>query len=1095
MPFPRAVLRRPERLAVLLLLLWAAPGCRRDATGRERGVVVEEVAEGGAAAKAGLRGGDRVLAWEVQGAAGRRGSFSEPFEVAEVEVEQAPRGRVVLHGQREGQPRSWTLAPGDWKLTPRPELAAPRLEQYEASRPRRSPPAAGSPADAPERAEALASALQAEGGWREACWVLLQAGAGRAQSRQWPEAKADFDKARAIASAAGSLVVEARAWEAEGASALSARDLPQAEEAFRHALDDRQKLAPGGGNLGVAMAQGRLASVAFQRGNLAAAEDLWTRSLQIREREAPGSLPAGNCLIGLGAIISKRGDLATAGGMLQRALAIREALAPGTVEHTQVLGNLGFVRREQGDLAGAEELYRKSLDVLERLAPEGPETGTALIHLGVLAVTRGELEAAEAYMRRALRIHEKHDPGSRFVTACLNNLGEIQQARGQFAEAEASYRRSLKLAEETNPNTLEVAANLNNLGDVEAAAGKPVQARALLESALALHRRLAPGSLDMARNLSAMGELAAGEKEFARAWRLEVEALGIRRKLAPGSAREAESLYAMGRMLHSQGRAAAAREHWTLAVRALEDQRGRLALSDQGKTAFGARYSGIFRDLVELMVELGDREPAFHLLERSRARSLLAMLAERDLTFSTDDVPAELLGEQHRCDAEYDQVQKRLAAADAVRGGEEVEKLRAQLEELRSRRSRIADALRRASPRLASLQQPEPLDLEGARRALDPGTLLLSYSVGRTRTLLFVLSAAAESASAPGPLRVFSIPVGEDTLRRRIEIFRGLIARGHERNEIEPALAEQGRRLFKDLLGPAHAAILSSRRLLIVPDGPLHALPWSALVVDGPPSVRYLAETEPLHFAASVTVYAEIKRARARAARRAGPILVAFGDPELSRVGHGVTPDPAATNSSIAARAQRLLPLPQSRLEVEGVTALFPGSAVSYLGAAATEDRVKALGPGPRFIHFACHGLLDQRFPFDSALVLAPSPDGAGTGNGLLQAWEILERIRIDAELVTLSACESGLGRDMGGEGLVGLSRAFQHAGASSVLASLWAVSDRSTAEWMTHFYGALERGVPKDEAVQAAQIEMRRRPEYGHPFHWAAFQLSGLSN
>jgi len=126
---------------------------------------------------------------------------------------------------------------------------------------------------------------------------------------------------------------------------------------------------------------------------------------------------------------------------------------------------------------------------------------------------------------------------------------------------------------------------------------------------------------------------------------------------------------------------------------------------------------------------------------------------------------------------------------------------------------------------------------------------------------------------------------------------------------------------------------------------------------------------------------------------------------------------------------------------------------------------------------------------------LTPARPGEGTGNGLLQAWEILERIRIDAELVTLSACESGRGRDMGGEGLIGLSRAFQHAGASSVLASLWAVSDRSTAEWMHHFYAALQRGMPRDEALRAAQAEMRSQPAYAHPFHWAAFQLSGLWN
>ena len=150
-----------------------------------------------------------------------------------------------------------------------------------------------------------------------------------------------------------------------------------------------------------------------------------------------------------------------------------------------------------------------------------------------------------------------------------------------------------------------------------------------------------------------------------------------------------------------------------------------------------------------------------------------------------------------------------------------------------------------------------------------------------------------------GSLRVFSIPVGEDALRRRIEIFRGLIARGHDRSEIEPALAEQGRRLFEDLLGPARAAILSSRRLLIVPDGPLHALPFGALVVDGLRApLRYLAELEPLHVAASMTVYAELKKARARAARRAGP------RPRRLR-GSGAAPAPATVSRRMRRRRTR----------------------------------------------------------------------------------------------------------------------------------------------------------------------------------------------
>jgi CHAT domain-containing protein len=175
------------------------------------------------------------------------------------------------------------------------------------------------------------------------------------------------------------------------------------------------------------------------------------------------------------------------------------------------------------------------------------------------------------------------------------------------------------------------------------------------------------------------------------------------------------------------------------------------------------------------------------------------------------------------------------------------------------------------------------------------------------------------------------------------------------------------------------------------------------------------------------------------------------------------------------------------------------------LGDQATEEHAKAIGKGVRYLHFASHGLLDERFPLNSALALTiPERPAAGQANGLLQAWEIFEQMRIDADLVTLSACETALGKEMGGEGLVGLTRAFQYAGARSVLASIWSVGDDSTAELMTRFYGHLKAGKAKDEALRAAQIELIRQRRLlkdtahgtalavSHPFHWAAFQLVG---
>ena len=209
----------------------------------------------------------------------------------------------------------------------------------------------------------------------------------------------------------------------------------------------------------------------------------------------------------------------------------------------------------------------------------------------------------------------------------------------------------------------------------------------------------------------------------------------------------------------------------------------------------------------------------------------------------------------------------------------------------------------------------------------------------------------------------------------------------------------------------------------------------------------------------------------------------------------------------MAVRRWGLEPLPSTRVEVESIASLYPGAALKYLGEEATEERAMSIGKDVRYLHFAVHGLLDERFPLNSALALTiPEKPGEGQGNGLLQAWKIFEQMRVDADLVTLSACETALGEEMGGEGLVGLARAFQYAGAHSIVASLWSVSDESTAELMKRFYGYLKAGETKDEALRRAQMDLIRsasasgsKPAAGngksstaHPFHWAAFELIG---
>jgi CHAT domain-containing protein len=366
-----------------------------------------------------------------------------------------------------------------------------------------------------------------------------------------------------------------------------------------------------------------------------------------------------------------------------------------------------------------------------------------------------------------------------------------------------------------------------------------------------------------------------------------------------------------------------------------------------------------------------------------------------------------------------------------------------------------------------------------------------------------VLFVVRPTGSAPG-LSVFDLKITEKMLRKQIEELRKLIQRkgeekagpedGNEAIETRDAgLTAHERELYDLLLKPAESIIASSQRLLLVPDGPLQVLPFAALKLK---SGHYLVEWKPVHTAVSATVYAELKRERPSKSDK--PVdVAAFGDPLYPPIAQ------AAVNStqggtvdgevrSAMERGFNLSRLPFSRAEVQGIVGLFAGHELQYLREQATEEHAKALGKNVRYIHFATHGLLDERFPLNSSLALTiPSKPTEGQENGLLQAWEIFEQVRVDADLVTLSACSTGLGQELNGEGLIGLTRAFQYAGARSVLASLWSVDDYRTMQLMKRFYAELHAGTSKDVALQTAQSQLLHSSAKD-PYYWAAFSLTG---
>ena len=865
-------------------------------------------------------------------------------------------------------------------------------------------------------------------------------------------------------------LAEARELSALGAAARRKEDFVTAEDLYRRALSIRTRLAPD--SLDVAASYGDLGVLAAVRGNPEAAEEHFRKALELQQRLAPDSLLVAGTVINLGNLARERGRLDTAQEHYERAIVLIERLKLDDPDLARALSSLGHVEKERGELALAERHYRRALGIRQKLATESLDVAGSFQNLGFVAQGRGDLRAAAELFHSALALREKLAPGSPAVAESLANLGINQRLQGNLEKADDYLRRAIEIRERFTQESLALAKTRIERARVAAGLGRLDQAEDLYGRALASLERQYSGSLPLTDILEGQGAIARERGDLPKAEELFARALAVREKIAPESADTALSLNDLGLLYRQSGRLDRAADPLCRATRVLDRQRKRLGGILEDRSAFGGTTAELYRDCLAALVDLGRPEEAFEALERGRARSFLDLLAERELRW-TADLPPDLARERKQADTDYDRTLESLGRLSVPRDEAEIERLSIHLRELRTRQEAIAAKIRQGSPRAAALQDPQPLGLAGAQAVLDPGTVLLAWSVGRERSFLFVVSPR-------GKLDVFPLEIGDEALRRRAGAFLNLLRRPDSDRTV---LARQGRELYDLLLRPAEARIAGARRLLVSPDGPLHALPFGALVRRG----RYLAEDKPLHTVLSATVYAEIRKSRHEGRSAPQVSLAAFGDPNYP----GRLPDHPDVRAALD-RGLALTPLPSTREEVRDIAALYP-QAQAFLGPEATEERAKSIGQDTRYVHFACHGLLDERFPLNSSLALTiPENLGEGQENGLLQAWEIFDGMRLDADLVTLSACDSGLGQEMGGEGLLGLTRAFQYAGARSVLASLWSVSDASAAELMKCFYGHLRQGKSKDEALRSAQAELLRDRDLAHPYYWAAFQLTG---
>lgn len=752
---------------------------------------------------------------------------------------------------------------------------------------------------------------------------------------------------------------------------------------------------------------------------------------------------------------------------------------------------LGHLAWGSWDWDAAEIHYRRALDLYGDDTPVDLVMATLLYRLAEVAMQRSDTAAAEPLYRRAVAIQHQLAPDSLELARSYDGLGAAARLRNDFEAAEQHLSRSLAIKEAAAVGTRTMIETLSELTTVALDVGDVAKAQARLDRARNAASPEVLDSIQGAALLDLQARLAWLNDDPDATEDLLKQAIARWRQHGPDTLSEADSVFALGWTYRQRGRVAEAAEHLCRLVDIVEAAKTRAGGAQEARWVLNDQLGDYYAQCLDVLVELGRGEQAFHVGERARARQLLALLAERDVMFARDLVP-DLDREMRHLEGRFDQVQAQLwRLSKAGDEADEARLLRGQLADTTIKIERVRQELRRRSPRLAALRYPEPLDLTRTRAAIDQGTVLLSYCVTADQSYLFVVSKQG--------FRVTRIALGRASLEDRVNRFGQLIVgEPNARRWVIPRrLVDEAHALFSDLLGPAWPEIRASRRILFCPDGPLLDLPFGALVVDNPSGrrrPRFLAELRPLHTAPTATVYAELRRSRPRARTDAGT-LVAFGDPLYPQRDGAPNTERPPMDAELG-RALRngleLRPLPYTRVEVERLGRLFPDAKV-LLGSEASEENAKSLAARARYLHFACHGTLDNASPLSSGLLLTlrenPGPD---QDNGFLQAWEVFESVRTDAELVTLSACASGRGRVLVGEGLIGLTRAFQCAGARSVLASLWSVSDRSTAQLMARFYGALRSGLPKDQALVSAQRQLIQGARYSHPYHWAAFQLSG---
>ncbi len=837
----------------------------------------------------------------------------------------------------------------------------------------------------------------------------------------------------------------------------------------------------------------RLGRLHYSRRDQQRSLEAFEQALGILE-QVPNARQLGSVHHWLGHLYYRFEDLERARDHYVQALPLRQQVGFAAGE-AQTRNNLGLILQVLGGSQQALEHYEVALPIWRRL---GDRVGVArtLHNRGRCYLNLGREDEALDDFKQALEIRE--DLGNaRSLAVTLNAIGLAHNRRGEPERAFEAYHRALELRRKSE-DPRGHAVTLIDIGMTHDRLGRLDQAYRAYEQALHISRRYGYG-LPEAFALHGLGQVLEGRGQAGQARERFRAALDRFEAIGDWSG-QLIALRSLALAERRAGRWDQARVYLENAIAAIEQQRVTLASLTLRYSFFATKQS--YYDLyVDLLMEQHRRQPeagyaakALSISERARARSQLEALIDSGAEIRSG-VDPQLRRREQELERQIETVQGRRRWMLDEGKAKRLQESDRELRDLFRQHDRVQGQIRLTSPRYAALTQPSILSAADIqRRLVDRETLLLEFDLGPSRSYLWIVST--------DQVHSFELPSEVDIEKTARQAYKLLRSSHQTAAEVQTELTLE--KLSDTLLGQARG-LLTDQRLLVVSEGALQYIPFSTLPVPGATSGEKPELLGDRHEIVNIPSASMLATMRDQLDGRSSPEgLIAVvadpvfeaDDPRVLSLSRSRGSSPRSGTRSLPKPVSKTLPrLVFSELEADRILAWAPpGKSYRATGfdadrATVTSGRLSAY----RYLHFATHGELDAEYPQLSRLVLSRvDPNGQRREDDSLYAHEIYE-LDLPAELVVLSACETALGTEIRGEGLLGLTQGFFYAGAARVLVSLWKVDDEATAELMARFYRSLlSEGQRPATALRAAQMSIRQEPRWRAPYYWSGFMLLG---